>query len=501
MSAGPSPHMVDITQGGLLGKLIRYTPIYLISSTIIAFTAFLLLPVNTRIFTQTEYGAIATLDSASDLVLILVSINLIAAFTRYYYEYKDNPEDLVRYISTIYWFMVGWGVLAVGAAVLAAPAFLPEIIPTWPVLILAFGSTILIQLGQLGGVYLQQNHRPGMQVSLNLANFLTHALVMIILAGAFKLGLTGKYIGVLMGGALSAAISTIVLYREGLLRFRFSWPMLRESLLFSIPLLPNVASGWITGVSDRILLSIYGTLEDTGVYNVGYLLGRGITIFSEAIFMVYGPMIFAMIKKDPLVARKRIERFVPYYFMFMAWIFVALSLFAPEIIQVVVPKKYSGAALITPIVLFAYFLGSQYKTFTFLLAYQKRTALIAVGAIMQAVINFGANLLLIPLYGKTAAAWTTVAAIGAYFVWMLFWSQRYFHLQLSYQRIVISGLLIALSGLAGVYFFFINPITGSFWLSVGIKSALLIAAVMAVWMLGGILPVDKQQILTRMRKS
>jgi len=494
-------HTVDITRGGLLGKLIRYSPIYLLSSLIIAFTAFLLLPVNTRIFTQAEYGAISTIDSVSDLVLILVSVNLIAAFTRYYYEYKDNHEELVRYVSTIYWFIAGWGILAVGGAILAAPIFLPESIPTWPVLVLAFASTILIQLSQLGGAYLQQNQRPGLQVSLNLANFLTHALVMIVLVYSFGMGLTGKYIGALLGGAFSAAIGTYVLYRNGLLRFRFSWPMLRESLLFSILLLPNIASGWITGVSDRILLSIYGTLEETGIYNVGYLLGRGISIFSEAIFMVYGPMIYAMMKKNPEIARKRIEHFVPYHFMFMLWIFLALTFYAPEIIAIVVPEEYASAAAITPVVLFAYLLGSQYKTFTYLLSYQKKTLVISIGAILQAAANFGANLILIPLYGKMAAAWTTVVSLAVYFVWMFFWSQKYSRLNLDYRRILTSAVVVILVGGAEVLLLTLPLVESSLPTVIGVKTALLAIAGVAIWVSGGVLPVDKQQLLKLLRRT
>lgn len=501
MAEEPVPKTVDITQGGLLGKLLRYTPVYLISSTVIAFSAFLLLPINLRIFTEDEYGAIATLDSTSDLVIILVSINLLSAFSRYYYEYKDNPADLTRYVSTIYWFIAGWGLVAVIGAIVISPVFLPNIIPTWPVLVLAFSAVILIQLGQVGGLYLRLNHRPGLQVSLNLANFLTHAVVMVILVGSFSLGLAGKYTGVLAGGVLSAAIGTYVLYREGLLRFRFSWPMLRESLLYSIPLLPYVTSGWITGVSDRILLSIYGTLKETGVYNVGYLLGRGITIFSEAIFMVYGPMIFAMIKKDPVSAKARIERFVPYFFTFMAWIFLALNLFAPEIVMIVVPGRYSGALLVTPVVLLAYLISSQSKTLTSLLSYEKKTVLISAGAILQAAINFGANLILIPIYGKMAAAWTTVAALAGYFLWSLFWSQKYFRLEFDYRRILITLLAVITTGAAGLFLTSLPVFKEALWAGIGVKLALLAGATAVIWFSGGVLAVDKRQILDRLKRS
>ncbi len=498
MPALPSSS-VDITQGSLLGKLLRHSPVYLTSSLIIAFTAFLLLPVNTRLFREDDYGAISTIDAASDLVIILVSLNLITAYMRHYYEYKDDPEQLSLYTSTIYWFIAGWGALATVGSLLVSGFFLPAAIPVWPVLALAFSSTVLIQLGQLSGSYLQQIHRPVLQVSLNLANFLTHAALMLILAGVFKLGLTGKYIAVLCGGLLSAAIGTWVLIREGLLRWRISWPMLKESLIFAIPLLPNAASGWITGLSDRILLARYGSLAETGIYNVGYLLGRGITIFSEAIFLVYGPMIYAMLKKDPATAQVRIARFVPYFFMFMLWMCLGLSLFAAEIVAIVAPARYASATTVVPIVLSAYFLGSQYKTFVLLLSYHKQTLVISLGSILQASVNLGANLLLIPRYGKIAAAWTTLIALAIYLGWLFIWSQKNFRLELDYRRITASALVVAAAAGGAALLLDLPQVTGSLALTIGVKAMLLLGVAAVTWFAGLILPVDKRQIKSFLR--
>ncbi len=321
---------------------------------------------------------------------------------------------------------------------------------------------------------------------------------MLLLAGIFGLGLTGKYLGVLVGAGLFSLLGTSFLLREGLLRFQFSTDMLKESLFFAIPLLPSVLAGWITALSDRVLLALYGSLAETGIYSVGYLLGRGITVFSEAVFLVYGPMIFAMIKKDPISARHRLERFVPYFFMFMLWVYVALSLFAREIVTALTPGRYLGAAVVVPVVLFAYFLGGQYKTFTFILSYERKTWAISSGSIVQALVNFVPNLILIPRFGKMAAAWTTVAAIAVFLLWVFVWSQRSFLLRLDYRRILTAGAILGVSGaLAGM----LAPLplfSASLVASASIKAAFLLIALVALWFSGCILPVDKQRLVARL---
>jgi O-antigen/teichoic acid export membrane protein len=273
--------------------------------------------------------------------------------------------------------------------------------------------------------------------------------------------------------------------------------MLSESLRFSIPLIPNIAAGWVAGFSDRLLLSRYGPTAETGVYNVGYSLGMGITLFSQSVFMVVGPMIYAMMKQDRHAARKRIERFVPYYFMLMLCICTALSLFSREIVTILTPVEYIGATSIVPIVLLAYFLGSQYQTSVVLLSFEKRTGIISSGAIARALINFGLNLILIPSFGKMAAAWTTVAAVGFYTAWMIYWSQKSFHLEVSLWRIVLTVLTIG--AMISVYLLLGRFVSASLLLAIAFKLGLLTSVLLGLWLFGGIESVDKTRAVMRTR--
>ncbi len=136
----------DITQGSLVRKLLRHGSVYLASSLILALAALLLLPVNTRLFSEAEFGTISTIDSVADLLLALVSLNLTAAYVRFYHEYKNNSQDLCRYTSTIYWSVVGWGSLVVIGALLLFRHFTALNVPVWPVMVMALLSPSLFSL-------------------------------------------------------------------------------------------------------------------------------------------------------------------------------------------------------------------------------------------------------------------------------------------------------------------------------------------------------------------
>jgi O-antigen/teichoic acid export membrane protein len=467
-----------------------------VSSVIAQFTALLLLPLNTRLFTETEYGAIATIDATVRLVAIGISLYLDSAFIRFYHELNDEVESVRRLTSTLYWFVLIWGSVTVVISLLVVSSLTVVEVPAWPVLVLAFLAALLVRLATFGTAFLSQNHRSTGVVSINILNLVVQVVLLLLLSGALGFGLTGKYVGVFAGALLALVLSTAILLKEGLLGLRFSRSMLKASLVFSVPLIPNVAAGWITGFSDRIILSWYGTLADTGVYSVGYSVARGVTVFSEAIFMVYGPWMFAMLTKDTDIGKIRIERFVPYFFMFMTWIGLAIFLYAKEIISILAPDEYADAVLVIPIVLLAYVLASQYKPFVNILSFQKLTLIISIGAIMQACVNLIANIILIPRFGQLAAAWTTLLAVVSYTIWLIVWSQRTMYLKLDYRSMLttgVIGLIIATLGLR-IEVLEIDPV-----LLIPVKSLLLGVALILFWITGAIKISEKRRILALVR--
>jgi O-antigen/teichoic acid export membrane protein len=481
--------IVDITQGSLVKKLLRHGSLYFIANVIVSFVNLLLIPLDTRLFTPDEYGTIVTITSATRVMVIFIGLYLDSAYNRFYHEYKHDALLLRRHISTLYWFVMGWGALMVMLSLGAVEWIIKPGLPVCPVFVLAFISPLFTQLGMMSQAYLQQNHRSGLQVSVTLANLALNITVMLLAVGMFKAGMVGKFIGIFCGTGLSFLLGAFILVREGYLRFTFSMPMLVESLRFSIPLIPNIAAGWIAGFSDRILLSMYGPLSETGIYNVGYSLGMGFMLFSQSIFMVYGPMIYAMMKQDPETARRRIERFVPYYLMLMLWFCFALSLFAREIVALLTPDQYAGAAAVVPVVLFAYFIGSQYQVAVTLLSFHKKTSIISTGAIIQALLNFGLNLIFVPIFAKMAAAWTTVIAMGFYATWMIYWSQKNFTIQINLRRI---GIITAIMFGGGLVFWGINSfIPDLLLLAITFKAGILLCTAIALWTLGGIEATDK----------
>src|SRR5581483_7042733 len=64
-----------------------------------------------------------------------------------------------------------------------------------------------------------------------------------------------------------------------LLRFRFSWTVLREVLDYGLPRVPHGIANQLMVVGDRWVLRGFGNLAEVGLYTVGASFGMALKLF------------------------------------------------------------------------------------------------------------------------------------------------------------------------------------------------------------------------------
>ena len=96
-------------------------------------------------------------------------------------------------------------------------------------------------------------------------------IVNLALTLVFVVGFRMKALGVLSAMAVTAFAfflhSVLALTRE--VRWRWSAPLIRESLAYSLPMLPHMAASWVMIFVDRLFLNYYDTTASVGIYSVG----------------------------------------------------------------------------------------------------------------------------------------------------------------------------------------------------------------------------------------
>jgi O-antigen/teichoic acid export membrane protein len=100
---------------------------------------------------------------------------------------------------------------------------------------------------------------------------------------------------------------------------------------------------------------------------------------------------------------------------------LALSVTSNEALAMIAPPAYGGAALLVPVIVFAYVLRETGDFFRGVLLVNKRVRIFSAATCVCALWNLALNQILIPRWGIRGAAWATLFTWLAYmmFCWTL----------------------------------------------------------------------------------
>jgi O-antigen/teichoic acid export membrane protein len=390
--------------------LIKSSGIYAVASLASPLVSLVLAPFLTRHLSYRDYGALAVITTAVALIVGLTQLGLGSAFFRSYnYDYESR-SDRLGVLSTLVILLSLVSLPILLAIILAAP---------WLAIFLLKDSSFsdIVRLGALvvlmqnltvpGFAWLRAENRAGFFTTLSIINLLVNLGTTLVLVGILHMGIAGSLIGTGSGFAV-VAIGTLplILLRAGIhLRFDIA----RGLLSFGIPNATSSVSTWVLQLSDRYLLSLFGSLAQTAGYAVAYSLGGILNVVILAPFTLAWPSAaYTIAKRDDA---PRIFRLVfLWYSIVLLFAAFALSLVSTIILDLFFPSTYRSAAAIIPIIALSTMFYGVYNIFAVGTAIRRKTWFVVVFTSASALVNVGLNLVLIPRYGAMGAAMSTLLA-------------------------------------------------------------------------------------------
>ena len=444
---------------------------YLIASLLTKAVSLLLLPVYTRYLSPEDYGILGSLEAVSRFLPVVLSLGLDGAFVRFYYGARRESDEAVQLLfSTLYWSLIGWGLLASCTVLLLAPTMLaPQLsVPYWPYIPLTVMAPLLGQLAIIGASYQSANLRARDVSAVETTGFLLNVGSSVALLVLVKAGAPSKLWGTVIGALASAIIYSYLAVRSGLLRLRFSRAALLQCLGYSLPLVPAVAASWISQISDRLILARYGPMSEVGLYSLSVQVAYLLYLVQDAISKVQMPIGFSALTEDPEKGKKLAADFLVAYAVIIGGAFLSLSLFAREFLMVFTEQRYHSAYALVGILAAPYFISGFYRPFLPILQNRNKNWIIAAAAFLAAGANAGLNLWLIPQYGKIVAALTTLLSALVYTLWIVSWSQAVDRMRV--RSFLIGCVLVTAFGLAGVGYL-LDQLYADWTLSLGAAKA------------------------------
>ncbi len=244
-----------------------------------------------------------------------------------------------------------------------------------------------------------------------VGEFVGKVVQVLIVIGAvhYKLSFSWIISSILINMIVSFLIVYVWAQQYTRIRLRFDWEYWKFVMRDSVPM--GIASivSIIYFKADTLILYNIKTSSEVGIYGAAYKVLENITFFPAMIAGLVMPImahsIFSDKKKFVDISNKTFR-----VFMILVVPLVVGTLFlADGVIRIIGGAGFAAAGDVLRVLVFAIafiFFGQFFNTILVVGNMQKRLMWISA---IAAIFNVGLNLIFIPAYSYTAAAWTSVA--------------------------------------------------------------------------------------------
>ncbi|MBI1807867.1 MAG: polysaccharide biosynthesis C-terminal domain-containing protein [Ignavibacteria bacterium] len=459
-----------------LKRLGTETAIYGISTIVGRFLNFLLVPFYTNVLAPGEYGIVAYIYSIIAFVTVIYSYGMESA----YFKYSSTLEigTPKQNFSTPFFSLLGSSIVfSLIITLLTSPLAQMlnisshyETIVIYAGWILAFDAMAIIPFAML-----RMAHKPNVFAAIKFINIVINVGLNIVLLVVMRIGIVGVFISGLVASVVTFLVLLPSIFRH--LTKEFSTPLWKALLKFGLPYVPAGLASMVVQVIDRPILRALTNDATVGVYQANYRLGIFMMLVVSMYDYAWRPFYFSVVKEPN--AKEIFARVLTYFLLFMSGIFLALTLFVENLVNISIfgkhlihPSYWSGLNIV-PIVLLGYmFLGIS-TNLSAGMYIQKKTQYAPAITFIGALVNIVANYILIPSMGMLGAAWATLLAYFAMAVTLYFVVQSFYPVQYEFSRMI--KILAAVAVVMVLYYSVPLPeMTRSSPLRIGWKFGLLV---------------------------
>ena len=464
-------------------KLIKRTSslsgIYAIGDLSVRGLRFFLLPLYTAYLTSDDYGILSIARVVTSIAVAGMSLGLNGAAFKFYYDFDGDQRK--RFYGTLWIFLLVIPGLLLILTELVGPIIFKQVfrhVPYSPYLRLAlWTSYFTIAFANLSRELLKASERAIPFILINLVRSVLIIGITIWLVAYLKMGAVGALYANFIGVAVTAFVSISIIRKY--VSFSFDLSLIKKALLFGIPLIPHFLAHWVLAASDKVILERYTSLQQVGVYSVGYLLGSIMMLFVAACNNAIFPL-FGRAKPIDDSQTRTLAKMTTYYVLAISSIGLCIALFSREVIYLAVPVSYHKAVSIVPWVVLGYFFMGLYSIpMGIVVLVISNTKPVSLYTTLAAVINIVLNILLIPRFGMKAAAITTAISYLVLFIGVFSFAHRTLPLPYEYRRIsniLFVAILIFAAGWS------LSP--SGIWAGIVTKLLLLACFPLLLWLTG-----------------
>lgn len=451
-------------------SLAKDTVIYGASSIIGKFLNYLLVPLYTYALARTaDYGIVTNIYAWTALLLVLLTYGMETGFFRF--ANREDCDAKSVYKTAFFTLLTTSAVFAVLCVLFQQPIANVLGYPDHSEFVAMMFATVAVDaFASIPFAYLRYQKRPVLFAALKLLFVLLNIGFNLLFLVA--LGKNDVFY-VFLSNILATGIQTLCLLPFTLPRGgRFSMPLLKQMLRYSLPLLVLGVAGIMNQTLDRILFPYLYTGADAqaqlGIYGACFKVAMVMMMFTQAFRYAYEPFVFAK-HKD----RHSVEAYadaMKYYIIFSYLILLVVVVYL-DIFRYIISPAYWEGLKIVPVVLWTYVFQGIYFNLSFWYKLTDETKWGAYFSLIGLAITLVLQIVGVPRIGYWASCGSSLVC---YFVIMLL---SYFIGQkkapIPYDLRNIGGYTLLTIGLLAVYYALRTYAISNMWVLMAIGTLLL----------------------------
>ncbi|NPD46733.1 lipopolysaccharide biosynthesis protein [Lentimicrobium sp. S6] len=434
-----------------MSKFIKNISLYSFGSILNKSIQFLLLPLYTHFLTPTDYGILELTYLYGALLVIFYGFIIENGYVRLYFDKKESLyRDTLFGTAFIFKIVVGLGFLSISFLFSDAISIAIIDVENGALFIQLISLSVFIKaIAEIPLKTLIVEKR-ALRYLINNSLFVLVSLSSTVYFVVFmELGIEGVLYGQIVGSTTQFII--LVLTELKWRYFRFSISYLSEMLYFSIFLIPTSLASFITYWSNRYFLQEHSSLEDVGIFSLGYKIASIIPILiTGPIKKVVGPEIYGLID-NPEECKNKIRHFTSIILFFLLFFGLSLSMFSKELVFFMASTEFASSYEVVFILSMGYVMIGIAGIVVLPINITKKTWLITITWILGSLLNVLLNYYLIDVYGKEGAAYATFLTFLFILTLYFVFSERVYRVGFEYKKyislVLFTGIIYYISSL------------------------------------------------------
>lgn len=418
-------------------KLLSDTAIFGIGNFITKLIYFFLMPIYTLALNAYDFGIADLLNNSLQIIIPIFTLCISDAVFRFSLDDDARPESIIANGVKI----INYSFLVVSIAV--------------GIIYLITGHLYWILLGVLyfveatKSVFAQFTRGLGL-VKIYAYNGIIAAVVLLATTYLFlrtiPLGINGYLSAFILANVASILYllvrTKILCYLK---QFSFDRVLLRCMLIFSLPLVPNMLSWWLTNISSRYIIALFCGISDSGYYSAASKLPALINVLSSIFQLSWQ---YASVKEYKESRKSEFYSVVFRFYSSVIIVFGSIIISAiPYISKFILKGNFYDAWVYTPLLMFSAVLGCYSIFFGTFYAVVKDNKKAMYTTLAGSAANVILCFCLIPIIGILGALIANVVSYVIIVVMRVHDCIEYIQLNVNWRKNIFSLLLLLIESI------------------------------------------------------